>query len=1742
MRRSLLVVLAALAPLGLFGLAAGCDFTLDDDAQLACGGDEDCPSGWVCNDNKRCMSGDAEAVYSPPTLTLVAEAADLRVPAGGRASFAVDVGDGRDNHDPEVTIELADGDEVELSHSQSDGSRYSFVFEPDDDAAEGAFQIHGQVIDSWGGSFGPAQLGAGEYDATPPALADEVAIKLTPPSGTWLPVVSAASEGATVTVTFALDESTTAVPEVQAVLGAATLPFSRSSADILEFSATIASTHDDGTWSIEAAVSDDAGNTATLALGDFVVDKAPPAAPDNATAGGLVYHRAPWGTDDSGGDPTFAVTAAAGALEAGASLLVFADRDGDQIGDALADASGAVVSGALELRPPIDRAGVYVRAVDGAGNASDIVPILEVAWTATLGGKVPRSVEENPHLLEERTKARLARVQEDALEQADAINLATIASGEVRTIAASSWLRLSPSESVSFESELPAIWLDTDQQRPVVARVSYDNPEGEPQLVTHRFTGSVWARGSVQPGGPDSPSAFDGVRVAFDAHRGVAVAYGQLTDVGPNATWEYDGSAWRRVPMSDPEMDGNPDDGYGAQLAWDPVNRAVLLREPYEDDTWLWNGTSWRKAPAADPEADGDPGARGGTDLVTDVARGVVVLYGGAANAGECDTTGTPPGALGECDDVWEWDGTSWDKIIATDPESDGSPPSVVDSYLTWHPGLQRVVLNAGAYEANGGCAPDVPHPAAVGVCAMRAMWAWDGASWERVGSGPGPAPGAYARVITTPVPDENGLLLVGGPLLVPTGTTCPDGYPDDAGFCYGDETWLHDGSVWRRLGFPDGPDYLTSPSDRVDHRLARDATAGLTYLFGGVSSDTTWEHPSSLDAVCGDGTEPVACTYGGGGCFLSELWTRTAGRWERTVEGGPPGRGGHIAVWDEARDRLVVFGGEVAPGCRTIDYGFDAGPGFDAGFFDAGFFDAGSFDAGSFDGGFFDGGFFDGGDFFDAGELGEYEELEPFCPPGVPPGPQGGCAVNDTWEWDGNTWTQAHDGDGPSPGPRIGAAATWDGDRVLLFGGGIVKVEDTACPGRGRAGRDVCAFADLWAWNGSTWTELTPAGGPGPSARTDAAMAYDAARDVVVLFGGLTTGDECGDLGVCQDTWEWDGASWTLVEPADPEGDRRPSPRGFAVAAYDAAASALYLVGGIDDMFNPRSDVWRWDGVSWAQIQRTDPEVDGDPRALMLDGVVEDNGSFFAHVADDFALPTSTDWVWRVGGQARPAHVFQVDFDAAGTFGRARLVELRARWDAGGRGGGGDGVSLRVWRGGRFEELASNAAGVDAPAMLEGTVAAPDDIVVPGRQIALAAMPLHPTGAGVGAELASRYAELTLRYRFDSGDALPCGGVPASGLCEAEGDVAVWCQDGLLAEQDCTQLGGTCTGGRCVSVGEGQLCDGSRFRCAVDLLCVASGGNQNTCETVPSEWTCPPSYYGSDNGCDCGCGAPDPDCPTDEIDACRFCDAPGSCSTSSGCPGNVSFQDPTSCAVCGDGFIEGDERCDPVPANPMVCDASCQRVVPQQWTCAPEFFATFDGCDCGCGAPDPDCFSPGAGACEYCDQAGSCAEGIGCEAIQPVGNADCLAWTCDPQWLGDAVCDCGCGLPDPDCFDQTIDSCDACGGCDTVGDCVAIDAEFNGLCSTCGDMQVELSEQCDPPDGDLCGDDCRYTRVPDAWTCDEGYFGTQDGCDCGCGALDPDCPTGQLGDCFYCEPCGGFGPECASVVDPLDISQCVVP
>src|SRR5512145_1409036 len=98
--------------------------------------------------------------------------------------------------------------------------------------------------------------------------------------------------------------------------------------------------------------------------------------------------------------------------------------------------------------------------------------------------------------------------------------------------------------------------------------------------------------------------------------------------------------------------------------------------------------------------------------------------------------------------------------------------------------------------------------------------------------------------------------------------------------------------------------------------------------------------------------------------------------------------------------------------------------------------------------------------------------------------------------------------------------------------------------------------------------------------------------------------------------------------------------------------------------------------------------------------------------------------------------------------------------------------------------------------------------------------------------------------------------------------------------------------------------------------------------------------------------------------------------------------------------------------------------------------------------------------------------------------------------------------------------------------------APLNGWCTLpgiCGDSILNSGEECDGtqlngqsctslglPNGTLaCTPECTYETAgcdgTSVWTCPEPYYGTNDGCDCGCGIIDPDCPNPTSSVCVYC-------------------------
>lgn len=175
-------------------------------------------------------------------------------------------------------------------------------------------------------------------------------------------------------------------------------------------------------------------------------------------------------------------------------------------------------------------------------------------------------------------------------------------------------------------------------------------------------------------------------------------------------------------------------------------------------------------------------------------------------------------------------------------------------------------------------------------------------------------------------------------------------------------------------------------------------------------------------------------------------------------------------------------------------------------------------------------------------------------------PVPQSPTALSDTWVWDGTNWMQLNPT--TSPPRRTQAEMAFDAVRreVVLFGG--------------YNGNEGTRYTDTWVWNGTNWSARTPATRP-PSINAFG-MAYDAARERIVVFGGFTPGP--GGIG---QTWLWDGTNWA-------RGASGPPARSYGPLAYDAVREQVVLFSGVLSGVGSISDTWTWNGTNWASRSRS--------------------------------------------------------------------------------------------------------------------------------------------------------------------------------------------------------------------------------------------------------------------------------------------------------------------------------------------------------------------------------------------------------------------------------------------------------------------------------------------------------------------------------------------------------------------------
>jgi N-acetylneuraminic acid mutarotase len=260
-------------------------------------------------------------------------------------------------------------------------------------------------------------------------------------------------------------------------------------------------------------------------------------------------------------------------------------------------------------------------------------------------------------------------------------------------------------------------------------------------------------------------------------------------------------------------------------------------------------------------------------------------------------------------------------------------------------------------------------------------------------------------------------------------------------------DVWIFKNSTWTKIG--------NVGDERSGIRMAYDSKRKRIYSLGGytgqsrsefrVLENNDWKIISSNPEMTAsepgfvyDAKRDRLVAFGGSvapGKVNDATWEWDGQAWKKFVGNGPGGRQAFAMVYDSKRNKTVLFGGMSSAVAGTR-----------------------------------------------------------------PP------VLGDTWEFDGKTWTKIIES---GPGARSSPGFAFDSKRgqLLIFGG----LSDDGLKN------------DTWSWDGTTWKKLSE---NGPPPRAMGYMAYDKDRDKIVLFGG-----RLGWPNDANDTWEWDGEKWTEMK-----------------------------------------------------------------------------------------------------------------------------------------------------------------------------------------------------------------------------------------------------------------------------------------------------------------------------------------------------------------------------------------------------------------------------------------------------------------------------------------------------------------------------------------------------------------------------------------------------------------------------------
>lgn len=743
--------------------------------------------------------------------------------------------------------------------------------------ADGRRNVFARLIDDSGYSSTATSTPIVVDTRPPSVLVGSGSVRFEAPAGLLTP--TAAGRGVTVVLSFVFDEPVTSTPSVTLEGSGLAFDLVTTALGAYVFQRVVTDSDPAGLQRPLVRARDRAGNEAPVAAPDleYVVDHVRPAAPNVDVPDAIVYRRDPY-RDVSEGGASFTVVGAAGAVEAGARVVVYDRAEAFVEGAEVANRAGATYATAdgsfVADLAPVDLEDVYLLVLDAAGNFHDpagrAVRVRDAEW------RVPGGVSAG------------ARPPVDVFT---VDRMTTTTRFDRAGIVAVDGAPLAIADASSLEAHYDPRWTE------------------------------------IIPAASAVPDALRFAAATHDPARGRTIVYGGRSagNLARRTTWEWDGRRWQTFPSSTIEPrceDGSApgDDPFGYFAYHGALGRSLLVcrflspRQPPplpaggtdELRAYGWNGAEWGAVAIEGP----GPAGRVGHALTYDPSRGRALLFGG--NSGTLVFVGAGATTLG---DTWELEAVPTSSVgvaptmrwIEHRPVT--TPPARDRHAMVYAPTLGGVVMFGGI-------------SAATDRHALDDLWIWDGVTWAEVPkNGAWPPARALHTLVFDPVRGAVGVL--GGLANEPTSD---DVDLLDSGF---DDAWWWDGASWTQTATaaasPRGPG-LAATGDHttgdvvVLSSVAPNDPPSASRTF--VVNPRRWDDRTPSSSIPPDSNLEVAsydpgrdvlwhhATRPGGspGTSLSETWQWTDSGW-RFVVADPQIAASYSSVFDLGRERLFLIG-----------------------------------------------------------------------------------------------------------------------------------------------------------------------------------------------------------------------------------------------------------------------------------------------------------------------------------------------------------------------------------------------------------------------------------------------------------------------------------------------------------------------------------------------------------------------------------------------------------------------------------------------------------------------------------------------------------------------------------------------------------------------------------------------------------------------------------------------------------------